>query len=293
MPYIERTIRSGKMIEKEVYFSTRYGSKLPRSANENQTPADMEKINEKRSMKRLQRLILANFSKEDEDLFITYTYGMPVTEQQAMRGERNLLDRIRRLRKRKGLPALKYIVVTEKQSQWHHHIIMNGGLSWEEIRAVWGDRGARIHVSMLDDTQVCEGLARYLTEQHKPKKGTQSEENNKQERRRGQRRWHASRNLAEPEEKREVLKKEPKIKEPKATIRHEKKTYQLMKDSVQMGYDVYGMVWLQAAYIQIADAGRGRKRSDRPRGSGAAAPAGWRAEPSVLKYGKGGVSEWI
>ena len=282
MPYIEKTIRSGKLLEKETYFSTRYGTKLPRSGNENQTPADMEKVNERRSMKRLQRLMLANFSTEAGDLFVTYTYGQPVTEEEAAKGERNLLDRIRRLRKRKGLPELRYIVVTEKQSQWHHHIVMNGGLTLEEIRAVWGQRGARIHMSVLDDTAVCEGLARYLTEQHKPKKGSQEEENNKQERRKGQRRWHASRNLVQPEEETKVLKREPKLKEPKAP-----KGYALLKDSVTMGYDVYGMVWSYAAFVSLDDAGcRGRR--SRPRGSGAAAPAGWRAEPSVLKYGRGG-----
>ena len=143
-------------------------------------------------------------------------------------------------------------------------------------------------MSVLDDTQVCEGLARYLTEQHKPKKGTQSEENNKQERRKYQRRWHASRNLKEPEEKVEVLKKEPKIKEPKATIRQGKKRYALMKDTVSMGYDVYGLIWSYAAYMLMDDAAgtRGRARSVRPRGSGAAAPAGRRAEPSALNRGR-------
>ena len=278
MPYIEKVIRSGKLLEKETYFSTRYGSKLPRNANVNQTPADMEKVNERRSMKRMQRLICTNFASENGDLFVTYTYGMPVTEADAARGERNLLDRIRRLRKRKGLEELRYIVVTEKQSQWHHHIIMNGGLTLEEIRKVWGDRGARIHMSTLDDTAVCEGLARYLTEQHKPKKGQPTEENNKQERRKGQRRWHASRNLKEPVEETKVLKREPKLKEPKAP-----KGYALIKDSVTMGYDVYGMTWSYAAFVAIEPKQsskpperRRSRRTEEPKAAGAR--RNWRSQ---------------
>lgn len=246
MPYIKKETRSGKLLETEVYFSTRYGKKhVHRSPNTDDTPETMEKINEKRAMKRLQRLILANFSRENGDVFMTYTYGMDVTEQEAMKGERNLLERIRRMRRKKGLPELKYIAITEKQSKWHHHIIMNGGLTADELWAVWGERGARIQMSTLDDTQVCEGLARYLTEQHKAKRGGSDDENVKQARRKNQRRWHGSRNLAEPKEKVTTLKREPKLREPKAP-----KGYRLLPDSVVMGFDMYGMMWSYAAFVK-------------------------------------------
>lgn len=249
MPYIRKVTRSGKLLEEEVYYTTRYGKRgIARSANTEQTPESMERINEKRSQQRMKRLIMTNFSREAGDLFVTYTYGRELTEEEAMKGERNLLDRIRRLRKKKGLPELKYIVVTEKQSQWHHHVIMNGGLTMEEVWGVWGDRGARIHMSTLDDSQVCEGLARYLTHQHKSKKGEVDSVNIKQERRKGQRRWHASRNLKEPEEKVRQLKREPKLKEPKAP-----KGYRLLRDSVSMGFDVYGMVWSYAAFVRMEE----------------------------------------
>lgn len=249
MPYIKQEIRSGKLLEVEVYYSTRHGKRgIHRSPNEAQTGESQEKGNERRAQKRLKRLITTNFSREAKDLFVTYTYGREVTEEEAMKGERNLLDRIRRLRKKKGLPELKYIVITEKQSKWHHHLIMNGGLTWDELVAVWGNRGERVHVSTLDDSQVCEGLARYLTEQHKAKKGTDDAENVKQPRRKGQHRWRASRNLQEPTVTKTVLKREPRLKEPS-----QRKGYQLIRDSVTMGFDVFGMVWSHAEYVRVED----------------------------------------
>lgn len=244
MPYIEKRIQSGKLLEVEKYFATRHGQKIPRGANEHQTPEDMAKANERRSQKRLHRLICANFSRANDDLFATYTYGSSVTEAEAMKGERNLLDRIRRLRKRKGLSELKYIVITEKQGRWHHHIIMNGGLTLEEVKAVWGSRGARINLSLLDDTNSCEDLARYLTQQHKHKRGSDSPENIKQQRQKGQRRWHASRNLKQPVETVKVIARPPKPGEPKA-----RKGYRLQPNWF-FGCDVYGYVYSYAAYVR-------------------------------------------
>ena len=257
MPYIERRIQSGKLLEIEKYFATRHGQKLPRSANENQTPEDMEKVNERRSQKRLHRLICTNFSKAAGDLFATYTYGRDITEAEAIKGERNLLDRIKRLRKRKGLPELKYIVITEKQGRWHHHIIMNGGLTLEDVKKVWGDRGTRLTVSTLDDTNSYEDLASYLTKQHKKKRGSESADNVKQKRAKGQRRWHASKNLKQPVETVKVIARPPKPGEPKAP-----KGYKL-QPNWYFGCDVYGYLYSYAAYVMDGEpkSKRGKKQN--------------------------------
>ena len=259
MPYIEKRIQSGDLLEVEKYFATRHGQKIPRSANENQTPEEMAKVNEKRSQKKLMRLIRTNFSRKNGDLFVTCTYGRAVTEAEAAKGERNLLDRLKRLRRRKGLPELKYIVITEKQGRWHHHVIMNGGLTLEEIKKVWGDRGARISMSVLDDSNSYEDLAKYLTQQHKAKRGSEQPENAKQERRKGQRRWHASRNLKQPVETMKVIARPPKPGEPKAP-----KGYKL-QPTWYFGCDVYGYLYSYAAYVRDGDVppgGGGRRKRE-------------------------------
>lgn len=243
-------------MECEVYFSTRYGRKLPRGMNEHRTPEDMEKVNERNAQRRLMRLILTNFCRENGDLFVTFTYGESVTEEEAKKGERNLLARIRRLREKKGLEALKYIAITEKQGKWHHHVIMNGGLTLEDIKQVWGERGKRISLSVLDDSYSYEDLSKYLVKSHKPKKGAEgeaAEENQKQARQKGERRWHGSRNLKQPKETKRTLKRAPRPGEPKA-----RKGYRLLPNWY-FGCDCYGFLYRYAAYV--AEAGVSEPRT--------------------------------
>ncbi len=54
---------------------------------------------------------------------------------------RNYIRRIQRLRKKRGLPPLKYIAVTErgkKGGRYHHHITINGGIDRDELESLWG-----------------------------------------------------------------------------------------------------------------------------------------------------------
>ena len=142
MPYFEKITRSGRLLEVERYFATRDGRRIARGENRAESSEEMERLNERNARRKLMRLINANFSGAAGDLFVTLTHAQPVDEAQAAREERNVLLRIARVRERKGLDALKYIAITECQSgRWHHHLIINGGLTLDELRAVWG-RGA-------------------------------------------------------------------------------------------------------------------------------------------------------
>ena len=148
MPYFEKITRSGRLLEVERYFATRDGRRLARGENRAESSEEMERLNERNARRKLMRLINANFSGAAGDLFVTLTHAQPVDEAQAAKEERNVLLRIARARERKGLDALKYIAITECQSgRWHHHLIINGGLTLDELRAVWGTRG-RLMVSL-------------------------------------------------------------------------------------------------------------------------------------------------
>ena len=64
----------------------------------------------------------------------------PGSDEQAKRDIRNMMNRVKRMRSRRGLPALRYIYITERTEsaaygvRWHHHVIMSGdGLTREEI----------------------------------------------------------------------------------------------------------------------------------------------------------------
>ena len=157
MPYFERKTTSGKLVEVERYFATRDGKRLPRAGNESESTEEQQKLNERHAQKRLMRLINANFDGEAGDQFVTFTHAEDISEKQARKEARNLIDRLDRLRKKKKLSPLKYIIVTEHQGRWHHHVILNGGLSLAELgdvseqaqetRAVSGiDAGRSVHL---------------------------------------------------------------------------------------------------------------------------------------------------
>ena len=160
-------------------------------------------------------------------------------------------------------------------------LIINGGLTLDELRAVWGTRG-RLMVSTLDDTYTYEELARYLTRGHKPRRGAEGAENAKTPRRKGARRWHASRNLARPVETKRQIARPPKPGEPKA-----RKGYRLLPDWY-VGCDRLGYVYSYAAYVdEQLPAGRraagrtARAAAGAKRGGGPALRKGGRANATA------------
>lgn len=243
MGYYEKRIQSGPYLEVYRYHALRSpGKQTPRGPAERDTTEYQEELNSVAAWKKLFRLELCNFSRAAGDLFVTVTHRERITEADAIREERNLIARLKRLRKRLGLPELKYIAVTEEQGRWHTHLIMSGGLTLEQLVKVWGDRG-RVAVSTLEDQNNYRELARYLTTDHKECRRKTDEHGDpalKTPRRKYQRRWHASRNLARPVEKVKPAPK-PRLGEPKPP-----KGYRLLPDW-RFGVDVLGYYYVDYA----------------------------------------------
>lgn len=245
MGYYEKRIQSGPYLEVYRYHALRSpGKQTPRGPVERDTTEYQEELNSVAAWKKLFRLELCNFSRAAGDLFVTVTHRERITEADALREERNLIARLKRLRKRLGLSELKYIAVTEEQGRWHTHLILNGGLTLEQLVKVWGDRG-RVTVSTLEDQNNYRELARYLTASDKEcrrKKDEHGEPALKTQRRKYQRRWHASRNLARPVEKVKPAPK-PRLGEPRAP-----KGYRLLPDW-RFGVDILGYYYVDYACI--------------------------------------------
>nr|DAM06655.1 MAG TPA: protein of unknown function DUF1424 [Caudoviricetes sp.] len=243
MGYYEKRIQSGPYLEVYRYHALRSpGKQTPRGPVERDTTEYQEELNSVAAWKKLFRLELCNFSRAAGDLFVTVTHRERITEADALREERNLIARLKRLRKRLGLSDLKYIAVTEEQGRWHTHLILNGGLTLEQLVKVWGDRG-RVAVSTLEDQNNYRELARYLTADHKECRRKTDEHGDpalKTPRRKYQRRWHASRNLARPVEKVKPAPK-PRMGEPKPP-----KGYRLLPDW-RFGVDVLGYYYVDYA----------------------------------------------
>ena len=91
---------------------------------------------------------------------------MPETEDAAKKDLRNFFRRVRRLYKAAGV-EFKYISVTEKGSRSgrvHHHLIVTGGVSRDDLEALWAAGRANTKRLQFDDNGLV-GLAVYMTKQ--------------------------------------------------------------------------------------------------------------------------------
>lgn len=169
-------------------------------------------LNDKNARRYLVQLGNGNFGIGDLHVSCTYSEKyLPESVEEAERIISNYLRRIAYRRTKMGIAPLKYILVTEygtetdseKITRVHHHIIMNGGLSRDDVEIMWTfarinwkkveeDPEYRKSIEQLgwcnaDRLQMnengIEGLCKYITKNPKGKK-----------------RWSSSRNLIRPEE---------------------------------------------------------------------------------------------
>lgn len=148
---------------------------------------------EKRRKKEFTRLAHCNFTKNDYAVHFTYKQEyLPATLEEAERQARNYVRRLNYKRKKKGLDEIKYLLVTEYgQSEEglknvHHHMILNAGLTRDEIEDTWSIRKKSIgYVNarrlQFDETTGLKDLCNYMLK--KPE---------------GKRKWTASKNLKKP-----------------------------------------------------------------------------------------------
>lgn len=197
MPYYERRIKSGRVLEVFRYFSLRpAGANIPRGKNQKKSSAAQLVRNYVNAKKNLVRIVNANFGPGD--LFITLTYEVPPPSPAT--AKKDLAKYIRRLREygKRNKITVKWIHVTEYRegSRPHHHMIISGiggdmaRLLWQSEpdparrgkRRKWAGHG-RAPNDTLDSSGDYEFLARYISKEDKP----------------GEHRWTGSRNLVRPE----------------------------------------------------------------------------------------------
>ena len=185
MGYRTKTTKAGPRLEAEIYpIWGRDDMARARAARHSQTSAAVQRNNDERAKRYLIQLADANFT--DRDCHVTLTYnGRPPDFGRARQDVKNMLDRVRRLRKKRGLDELKYIYSIEddeegRKHRIHVHMLMNGGISREEIEALWAKGYANVDRLQPNENGL-EAVVRYLTKQQKHR-----------------RRWATSRNLKKP-----------------------------------------------------------------------------------------------
>ena len=128
--YRERRHTCGDYLDIDIYPVFKESYKNGRSKKAKPTSETMRRYNQRCRELRLERLIMANFT-QGEAVFWNPSYKdefLPADEAEAKKKLRNFFNRLKRYRKSKGLPDLKYIVVTEKgkrNGRIHHHLILN------------------------------------------------------------------------------------------------------------------------------------------------------------------------
>lgn len=131
------------------------------------TSAAQERVNATNRWRRVARLLNANFGAGD--VWITLTYNGACPEQDRARKDvRNFLDRVKRLRKKRGLPEFKYLGTIEHADgegetvRLHHHIVMSGGLDRDELEGMWPHGYAQTRRLQPDPDYGLDGMARYI-----------------------------------------------------------------------------------------------------------------------------------
>lgn len=188
--YATKTIQAGSQMEVEVYPEF---TRLPANVKREKHLAAQRDLNERNSRKACTRIINENFGPND--LWATFTYAPgkePLDLEEAQGNISRYIKRLNYRRKKAGLPAARYVYVTEWQEdgedteeiRCHHHIVMDGLLPMDEVESLW-KLGCRNQVRRLDlDRHGLSGLGMYITKAP-----------------RGKKKWCASKGLRPPRER--------------------------------------------------------------------------------------------
>lgn len=142
-----------------------------------------KRLNQRNAERKLTRLVHNNFTEKDLAVHLTYKV-MPESEEQAQKDLYNFIRRLKRRYQKYGV-ELKYISCTEygkRGGRVHHHLILSGGVSRDEIETLWGKGYANTKRLQFDEEEGIAALTHYMTKDKHFYK-----------------RWNQSRNLEIPE----------------------------------------------------------------------------------------------
>lgn len=197
--YALKEIKAGDQLEVEIYPEFTKKEDIPEAGRIKPDAQAQKNLNDKRSRKRLTRLLNNNFFNGDIWLTLTYAAGKePDSMERAMKDIKNYIERVRRRRKKEGIDQpFKYVYIVEydpeEDIRWHFHVLMDGALSMETVEDLWG-KASRNEVRKIrrDETGIT-GLANYISKAKDKGKS--------------QKKWASSKNLVPPEEKKVYHKK--------------------------------------------------------------------------------------
>lgn len=209
--YREQRHDCNDYLDIDIFPVLKHSSKGKRAKKSKPTSLTQERYNHQCRVKKLERLVMTNF-KQGEALFYNPSYNdenLPPNDVAAKRALQNFFKRLKRYRKRNGLPELKYIATTEKgkrSGRYHHHLILNcADMSVSALDKLWGNGYAYASLVIFDSDGVA-GLAKYFCKKKQPNTADESED------KRLGNAWSSSRNLVQPK----ITKRDGRISKSKA-----------------------------------------------------------------------------
>lgn len=234
MGYRTKTTKAGPRLEAEVYpIFGRKTEQQARAAKARITPEKQQRLNMERAKRHFIQLVDANFT--DQDIHLTLTYMDAPEYKRARKDLRNFLNRVKRLREKRGMEPLKYAGMIEgnddgKRERIHIHLLMNGGVAREELEKIWA-RGYANADRLRPDENGLEAIARYIVKQQKNRK-----------------KWFASRNLKQPKSRTSDTKmSNSKVKRIAHDFRNE------AKEIMEKAYPGYSFTKCSVFYSDIVD----------------------------------------
>lgn len=195
MGYRTRTTKAGTRLEAEIYpvYGRRKEDRL-RAEKKNRTPEKVKEQNIIRAKRRLVLMLENNFDYW-RDVAVTLTYAEKgISYARCRKDIKNFMDRVKRVRIRRGLGELKWILAVghDENQQIHVHAVMTGGIERTELEKIWGHGFANTY-ALQTYGKGLQGIANYLYKQNEKAKRQGKRDNFKS--------WSGSRNLKKPKER--------------------------------------------------------------------------------------------
>lgn len=177
--YREKKYECGNFLETEVFIKVDREKMYKRSTKVKESTPAQKNLNDKKSKRYFVRLVHLNFT--EDDLYVDLTYdreNIPETKEGIIKDIRNYIARLRRARKKVGLPPLKYIYVISNTDnngnkvRYHVHMIINN-MDRDQAEQIWGKGTANTDRLQFNEYGV-EGKSIYMTNQAKGDKSWSS-----------------------------------------------------------------------------------------------------------------------
>lgn len=184
---------AGRLVEE--YYEGRHAPPGPREKRRKVTPAEMEKINYRNKIRKVQLLLMNNFDENDYYTTLTYRREERPADMEECQGQlRKMITWLRRQYRKRGF-ELKWVANIEQGSKggWHIHLVINRIEGTDMLlQGAW--KYGRAHNVLLYSEGSFRKLANYFAKQaqKKPEAGN----------RKG---FSRSRNLIMPKEKKKLI----------------------------------------------------------------------------------------